>query len=214
MIKILKIPKFENDSCIINISIDNIDNIYKKLSFRFNDEYIKQKDIMFAKKEICKKKNLIKFEKNKKSLKNIRKIKNLIGTIYTFSCELHNHKLYEDIIEDITNNLIVNKNTTRIILRNLPKFKEYLNSLNDRTIDVPCAIDFHYLNNKFIVNFRAHAIKSEFIADFFLIFKYFCYPVYSKINKNINYEIICNTTQEINFIKKEIKKLNEMLNGE
>lgn len=211
MIKIK--PEIENDLCIIDIQLKDVNIFYDKLySYILKDAYINLKDTLFKNRNINNPSLLSKFE-DKLSCKNSKNLKDNSGTIYPHITEEDNLTTLEDIHSNILEILNNKHNTTRMVVRNLPNFNIYKNSITDNSIDVPCATQFQYLKDRFIVNFRAHALKSEFLADLYLIYKYYFLPVY-KNKQNITYQIICNTTQEIEYLNsQELEKILEVAYG-
>lgn len=200
-------PKNENGLFVFNFKIRNVNEVYSKVESILNNNanvyytpYLSIKEQLWIKRRIDCPELLKAVGSNRLSTKNISKLKTIEGTIYPYISEQDNDLKLDILLEEICN-IIQEKNTTRLVLRNLPNLKTYIASLNSN-IDVPCAVFFQYLKDRFIVNFRAHALKSEFISDFCLIYKYYFYPVYKKIELNdITYQIIANTTQEIDYLK-------------
>lgn len=205
MIKIK--PILENDLCVIELNVKNVNNFYNYLSsYISDDKYILLKDGLF-KHRIINSPSLLSIFENKLSCKNAKNLADNSGTVYTNITEKDNLKSLDSVQSDIINVLNIKPTTTRMVVRNMPNFNTYKNSITDNSIDVPCATQFQYLKNRFIINFRAHALKSEFLADLYLIYKYYFLPVY-KNQEHITYQIICNTTQELEYLESgELKKI-------
>lgn len=203
---ILVEPKNENDLLVFNFKIKNMNDVYNRVESILNNNnniyhtaYLSVKEQLWIKRRIDCPELLKVVGNNRLSTKNLNKLKTIEGTIYPYITEQDNDQNIEKLLEEVYS-VIQEKNTTRLVLRNMPNLKTYISSLNNN-IDVPCAVFFQYLKDRFIVNFRAHALKSEFISDFCLIFKYYFYPVYKKMESETTYQIIANTTQEIEYIK-------------
>lgn len=210
----------EGDLFIFNFIIKDVDEVMNKVNSILENKknvyytpYTSIKDLLWQKRKIDFPEILKIVGEERLSTKNIDKIQKLEGTIYPYITEKDNDSELNLLLNDISEVLNDNNNTTRLIVRNLPNITTYYKSLQT-PIDVPCAVLFHYLYDRYIVNFRAHALKSEFISDFCLIYKYYFYPVYKKIKGEKTYQIISNTTQEIDYLKTDqfknfVKFINE-----
>lgn len=211
-------PKKENELFVFNFKIKNIKEVYDRVESIINNtnnvyysSYLSIKEQLWIKRRIDCPEILKTVGGNRASTKNLNKLKTIEGTIYPYISEEDNGKTLNTMLEEVTL-FLQEKDTTRLVFRNMPNFKTYASSLQSN-IDVPCAVFFQFLKDRFIVNFRAHALKSEFIADFCLIFKYYFYPVYKKIEGEIIYQIIANTTQEIDYLKtNEFKNFTTFIN--
>ena len=219
-IGILLKPIFENDVFVARyavknpiITLERINDVIKNRKNPFYSEYLAVKDYMFQRGDISHPGLLKIVGGDRVSTQKADRMNNLMGTIYTHSVSTENAVTdLKGMLHEIKDTLNVNPNTTRLVVRNAPQLKIYKESLNiDSGIDVQCATQFQFLKHRFLVNFRAHAIKSEFISDFCLIYKYFFAPVYLTAGSNF-YEILANTTQEIEHLdSEEIKKFTEFI---
>jgi hypothetical protein len=210
-------PERENDLCVLTINIKDpvktgkfVDECISDSKNPFYSHYLAIKDDLWVNRRTDCSSILKIVGDNRLSTKNADKISALTGTVYPKITESDNNTNLKELLDKIYKELW-KKDTSRLVIRNVPTTEVYLKSLNDSSVDVPCATQFQYLRDRFVVTFRAHALKSEFIADFCLIFKYYFLPVY-KSKQQISYQIIANTTQEVDYLKsEEIKKFLELL---
>lgn len=211
-------PKIENDLMVMSLDIENASKTGDFLNDciinpknEFYSHYLAIKDQLWSSRRIDCPSILKIVGDDRLSTKNADKISSLTGTVYPNITEKDNQSRLDSILSIISMNLH-KKDTSRLVIRNMPNHDTYLKSISDSSIDVPCATQFQYLKDRFIVTFRAHALKSEFVADLCLIYKYYFRPVY-QINKTpIKYQIISNTTQEIDYLEStEIKKFLKSL---
>jgi hypothetical protein len=175
----IKKPKYENDSYLFQIYSNEI------LNFE-TDDYTKQKLIAFKNKNIDKS-NFYNYDKP--SLKNLHLIKDLSGSIYTYTIEAKNNLSYENIIDIIKNN--IHKDNRRLLIRVNNSLEEYLTKNND----VSCLSLIHYMPEKVRLIFRASDIKNELKTDLITIYHFFVLPIY--LNKNILIEVYASTAQNI-----------------
>jgi len=199
---IIKNLEFENDDLLLkffNIKINkkNIEKVFK------SNKYLYEKFKKFKNKDFTKV-GLYKF-KNRNSLRNISNVKNLKGTIYTYSIQFKNELLYEDILEKIKERLKENKNTRKLIIRVADSFLDYFKSDKYKNIDVSCLNLIHYYNNNIKFIFRALDIKNEFFFDFLLLYYFFIYPIYRK--KFVNITFYASTVQNIKYLDIILNKI-------
>jgi len=212
------LPVEENGLCVMSLRISDpvktgkfVDSCISDTKSTFYSHYLAIKDQLWQNRRTDCAGILKIVGEGRLSTKNADKLTTLSGTIYPKITEDDNKSDLSEILSKISKDL-QSKDTSRLVIRNLPNIQTYSTSLTDTTIDVPCATQFQFLKNRFVVTFRAHALKSEFIADFCLIFKYYFLPVYQKSKTEIKYQIVANTTQEIEYLKsEEIKKFVESL---
>ena len=211
-------PSNQNDLMVLTINIDDptktgkfVDDCISNIKNPFYSHYMAVKEEMWKDRKTDGAAILKIVGEDRLSTKNADKLSKLSGTIYPLITEEDNKKNLHELLQSIKEAL-KGKNTSRLVVRNVPKADTYIQSLHDQSIDVPCATQFQYLQDRFVVNFRAHALKSEFISDFCLIYKYYFLPVYQKVKHPIQYQIVANTTQEIEYLhSSEMKKFAEML---
>ena len=165
---VYKEPKFENDSYmfVLNIedeltSIDHSDN-------DFMIAYKEEKYIAFSKKGINKER--LKDFKCLPSLGNFDNISDLAGTIYTHTCEGKNKLDYNHIIKFCKK---FHKTSRRCAVNFADTLSDYLNPNKNTS----CLNSIHYCGDNVTLYFRASDIKNELLLDLHLIIDFFIKPV-------------------------------------
>jgi len=207
MINICKEPVFLDDSYLITIKDFEI-NGEKLQEILKEDEYTCMKMNKFTYKDTSTH-FLNSLLDDRPSLRNIKKIKSLDGSIYTRTVEIRNDEMnYLIIIDKIKTMLEMYKGSRRVLLRFSNSIKEYYNSEVTNDIDVSCLSFIQYLQNNVKIVFRASDVKNELFTDIVTIYSFFIRPIYKR---EVDIEIYSSTTQNYEFFNKTIDDLNKKL---
>lgn len=202
--EILKYPEFEDDSYLIRIkdfslSAEKLETLLK------NDGYLHLKYRKFKEKDISPEGFQI-FSEDRPSLKAIKKLKDVEGSIYTHKVGKENRKDYDQILTDIKFTFLKHPETRRLVVRVANSFEEYNTSV-EKPLDVSCLNLIHYLKDGVKLVFRSSDIKNELFVDIITIYEFFIRPIY----KNpVNIEIFASTSQNIDYIEKFKNKIGEL----
>jgi hypothetical protein len=195
-------PKVENDSMFISIENLFISEEDKNV-FLVGSDYAQIKFDKFENKN----RNPADFYGfTAASLSNIKKLRDLSSTIYTFSAQNKNGMKLEDILSEIKLALQKNPNSRRMLLRFANPVKEYLRSEKDGNVDISCLLNIHYRKDGATMIFRALDLKDEFLLDLLTLYWFFLKPVYEG---KINIKIFASTVQNIDCLKDRLGRLHE-----
>jgi hypothetical protein len=179
---VYKQPKFENDSYmfVINLQTDALTSLEDKYSARYVDAKYKS----FREKNISKEPfaDFI----DRPSLKDFDNLKDLEGSIYTYTCQSKNKLDYNHIIKFCKKF----HNTSRRCAIN---FADTLHDYLDQTKNTSCLNSIHFYKDNVTVYFRASDIKNELLLDLCMIIDFFVTPV----GDFKTLTVMCSTAQNI-----------------
>lgn len=193
---IYKNPEFENDSYLIQL----INFKSNKNPLNSKDIYLRTKAEKFLLQNISKEgleKCVLDRDGNERlSLRNLSKIDDLRGTIYTNVVKEENFIEFKSLVYMIKE--MLERNSRKCVLRFANSFINYhLGEFNNR--DVTCLNLIHYYNpNNVRLVFRASDIKNELFYDIVLIYEFFIKPIFEN---EVNIEIYSSTGQNINYLE-------------
>ena len=199
MIDVIKRPYEENDDFLIMI-----DEFYINEAKKINDPYIDLKMNKFFDKDISKEG----FEdfKDRLSLRNMDNLKDLRGSIYTFSVEERNSIPISQILLQVKELLSVG--SRRAVVRMANPISEYYRSQVKSNLDVSCLSMIHYLKNQVRLVFRACDVRDETFADIVTIWWHFLKPIY---RNPISLKIYGSTTQNHEYFDLLIENIQKKI---
>lgn len=174
---IYKEPKFENDSYMFVIEQTDVLAVPQDMA------YANAKYAMFEHKAINKI-HLKDFDKP--SLSALHIVKDLAGSVYTYTCQSKNKLGYNHIIKYC-------KRFHKMSRRCAINFADTLHDYLQRDINTSCLNSIHFCNDNVTLYFRASDIKNELLLDLHLINDFFIKPVGNF--KTIT--VMCSTAQNI-----------------
>lgn len=181
--KVYKEPKFENDSYMFVIDLEN-DLLAILNRSIYPLEYIEAKYKAFDKKNISRKP----FENftNRPSLRGYSSMVNLEGSIYTYTCQSKNKLDYNHIIKFC-------KKFHKTSRRCAVNFADTLHDYLDNTKNTSCLNSIHYYKDNVTLYFRASDIKNELLLDLYTIIDFFIKPV----GDFKTLTVMCSTAQNV-----------------
>jgi len=206
MINELIIPCEENDLMCFQIN-GVLKDIKAKLN-RYKDDYIVMKNIAFRLENTDPSLFEV-FSNDRPSLRNIDKLKNLNGSIYTKTVRIENNLNYEQSITRIKELRNKFSDSRRIIVRIIDDFMILYKSHYDESIDVSCLSFIHYFKNSIRFIFRASDIKNELIPDLLTLCTFFVEPVFNA-NDNIDIFVFASTAQNVKYYEQIIIKIKKI----
>jgi hypothetical protein len=164
---VFKEPKFENDSYMFVIDLEN-DELACLDEAIYPLDYSNAKLKAFRNKDISKKP----FEmfSYRPSLVDIDSLADLAGSIYTHTCEGKNKLDYNHIIKYC-------KRFHKVSRRCAVNFADTLFDYLDGKKNTSCLNSIHYYKDNVTLYFRASDIKNELLLDLKFIMHFFVVPV-------------------------------------
>ena len=116
-------------------------------------------------------------------------------TNYAVACGRENGLLKDELLTRIKDALDRSSGCRRCVVRLANPGKRYLESTENKTIDVACTLAIHFMSDRVAVYMRASDVANELIPDLVLLTKHFLRPVYG--HRSVPIEIYSGTAQNI-----------------
>ena len=199
MLIVHKKPKYEGDMALFTL----VDFHYPELIKQFPDDaYMRTKYFKFLTGDI-KTDGWDKF-KDRPALRNLDKLADLRGSIYTTTCMIRNGMGYEQMIMKAQ----TAKQTNRCVFLFANNFSEYCESTKLHSdLDVSCLNLIHYNKDNVQIVFRASDMKNEFMTDFVTIYDFFIKPVY---NRKVLISFFMSTVQNCISFDENMERLERL----
>lgn len=195
-----KPPLEENDSYLVRLSrfpVCEVNAIEEECG-RTMAAYVAVKSRMFETLNVDPR-SLIAFVDSRPSLRGLGNMleasAKLDTTNYSVACGRENGLSKDELLTNVRDVLERSSGCRRCVVRLANPGKRYLESVEDKTIDVACTLAIHFMVDRVVVYMRASDIANELIPDLVLLTKHFLHPVYG--HRSVPIEIYSGTAQNI-----------------